>query len=79
MNAEATPAELHAEIERLQRELGECQIGYDSGTRAIVENLTLHSLLGRAERVIALRKNTGNAEYDRQAEEVLRQIRDLLS
>lgn len=70
---------LLAEIDRLSRELGECKIGYDSGTRAIVENLTLHGLLGRAERVIALRKNTGNAEYDRQAEEVLQQIRALLS
>jgi hypothetical protein len=34
-----------AEIERLQKELGECQAGFETGTRALVENERLRKIM----------------------------------
>lgn len=63
------------EIERLQQELGECSVGWESGTKAIAENLVLRQALNKiAERTgsddpcralvqiarDALRHNAGN-------------------
>ena len=40
------------EIERLQRELAECQIAFESGTRAVEENASLQRDLAAAKAVI---------------------------
>lgn len=50
---------LLAEIDRLSRELGECQVGHETGSRAVAENLRLREAL---EWIAAF--NPVDAEYE---------------
>lgn len=46
-DGDAAIAARDARIAELERELGECQVGYESGTRAVAENLRLQAEVAR--------------------------------